>query len=595
MKKLLFFLLLPLFSFGQNAQVFLKYYNQDTNEEVGAFTPIEEGQVLRTEVHLVAVGSGDYTAMADTKYLFLDLQYNHDILSPVSDGFAFPGIDAITDPGVIKERYDFSNTSFGAFEPNLLQAHADWQAGTTVYSTNNAKWSVIRIAIQLSTKSFQDVLDDSTLETSLPIFDFTSVVKPGASSDPENANTRINLGVIQKADGSNITSFFPSNGNKQNYSVIEAVTYNAKLHFILPDALDPTNFQVAVSSFNPSGTSSDTSSDGPTTELITLDAAGDAIFTNVELNKEYSVFNLQPIDPSYIPNVHTVTDAYRSFKYLNDVGINGTDVIYNNFGLFSADANLNGTFNSGDVYGLLAYVMGVDVNANASEETPAYCLPEQDDQGNWFHGCTAAVTYENYTIEQLGATVDINNGGGVVGQAQENTGWSGAFTPTEDNLNFDFAFWHHVDLDQSHSTAFPANLTSKAAQVGLNLHSKAVGVTKLDMVSKIEEGKVLVELTHNGSDIVGLQARIKYDTSKLRLENIIYDTGNTVTNFSKNLNGELLFGGLSADGSENVKKGKTFVIEFTPIGTVNNVTGLFYFDNTDAVRADGDKMTLNIE
>jgi len=594
MKKLLFFLLLPLFSFGQNAQVFLKFYNQDTNEEVGAFTPIEEGEVLRTEVHLVTVGSGDYTAMADTKYLFLDLQYNHDILSPVSDGFAFPGIDAISDPGVIKERYDFSNTNFGVFEPNLLQGHADWQAGTTVYSTNDAKWSVIRIAIQLSTKSFQDVLDASTLETSLPIFDFTSVVKPGASSDPENANTRINLGVIQKADGSNITSFFPSNGNKQNYSVIEAVTYNAKLHFILPATLDPTNFKVPVQTGGLSSVENNDSTVEPSFETveITLDAAGDAILPAVELGREYRVFNLLPIDGSYIPNVHTVTDAYRSFKYLNDVGINGTDVTYNNFGLFSADANLDSTFNSGDVYGLLAYVMGVDVNVNNSEQG-GYCLPEQDDQGDWYHGCTAAVTYENYTIEQLGATVDINNGGGV--DEQNSNGWSGAFTPTEDNLNFDFAFWHHVDLDQSHSTSFPANLTARAAQVGLNLSNKAVGETKLDMVSKIEGGKVLVELNHNGDDIVGLQVRIKYDTSRLRLENIIYDTGNTVPNFSKNLNGELLFGGLSADGSENIKKGKTFVIEFTPIGTVNNVTGLFHFDNTDAVRADGEKMTLNIE
>ena len=592
MKKLLFFLLLPLLSFGQNAQVFLKFYNQDTNEEVGAFTPIEEGQVLRTEVHLVAVGSDDYTAMADTKYLFLDLQYNHDILSPVSDGFAFPGIDAISDPGVIKERYDFSNTSFSAFQPNLLQAHADWQAGTTVYSANNAKWSVIRIAIQLSTKSFQDVLDASTLETSLPIFDFTSVVKPGASSDPENANSRINLGVIQKADGSNITSFIPSNGNKQNYSVMEAVTYDAKLHFILPSTLDPTNFKVPVEVGSISSVDSTTTSFE--TVEITLDAAGDAILPAVELGKEYRVFNLQPIDPSYIPDVHTVTDAYRSFKYLNDVGINGTDVTYNNFGLFSADANLNGTFNSGDVYGLLAYVMGVDVNANTSGDTPGYCLPEQDDQGDWFHGCTAAVTYENYTIEQLGATVDINNDGGVDGQSQENSGWSGAFTPTENNLNFDFAFWHHVDLDQSHSTAFPANITAKAAKAGISLSAKAVGTVNFDMVSKIEGGQVIVELNHSGTNIVGMQARIKYDTNRLVLKDIVYDTGNTTTNFSKTLNKGLLFGSLSVDGSTNIKEGIPFKLIFDTVGTVNNTTGLFYFENTDAVRANGDKLTLNI-
>jgi len=115
------------------------------------------------------------------------------------------------------------------------------------------------------------------------------------------------------------------------------------------------------------------------------------------------------------------------------------------------------------------------------------------------------------------------------------------------------------------------------------------------LVSKIESGLVKVELTHNGDDIVGLQARIKYDTSKLILKNIIYDTGNTVTNFSKPYNGELLFGGLSTDGGENIKKGKAFVLEFEPIGTVTNVTGLFYFENTDAVKENGDKLKLNIQ
>ena len=589
MKKLLFFLLLPLFSYGQNVQALLKFYNNSTGEEITSEVAIVEGDTLRTELHLVNVGSDDYSLMSDVKYLFLDIQYNHSILSPLENAFAFPGVDAVGDAGPIKEVYDFGSYAFNNIQPDLKLAYTRWQSGDDSYSSGSPSYSVRRIAVQLSTKSFQDLIDPSTLQSNIPIFDFLSVVKAGAET-VEDQSTKLTLGTMQRSDGSNVISFYASNGNDFNYLVGTPVTYNAKLHFVLPASLDPTNFKVPV---QVGMTAVDSTTTSFETVDITLDAAGDAILPAVELGKEYRVFNLQPIDPSYIPNVHTVTDAYRSFKYLNDVGINGTETVYNNFGLFSADANLDSTFNSGDVYGLLAYVMGVDVTSNNSEDG-GYCLPEQSETGEWYHGCTAAVLYENYTIDKLGATVDINRDQTEPTEEQIN-GWSGAFTPTENNLNFDFAFWHHVDLDQSHSTSFPANLTARAAQVGLNLSNKAVGETKLDMVSKIEGGKVLVELNHNGDDIVGLQARIKYDTSKLRLENIIYDTGNTVTNFSKNLNGELLFGGLSADGSESIKKGKTFVIEFTPIGTVNNVTGLFYFDNTDAVRADGEKMTLNIE
>ena len=580
MNKLLFFLLIPLLGFGQNAQVFLKYYNQDTNEVVDEFSPIEEGQVLRTEVHLVVVGSGDYTDMADTKYLFLDLQYNKNILSPTSDGFAFPGIDAISDPGVIKERYDFPSTSFGAFEPNLLQAHADWQAGTTVYSENNAVWSVIRIAIQLSSKSFQDVLDASTLETSLPIFDFTSTVKPGANADPENADTRINLGVIQKLDGTNITSFFASNGNKQPYSVTEAVTYSTKLHFDLPNTLDPTNFKVIVGQ----------SFDQETTEY-TLDANADVIINEVVLDSTYNAYNLEPIDGSYIPDVHTVTDAYRAFKFLTDVGINGGDYQYNNFEGFSADTNLDGALNSADTYGILAYVMGVDVSGG-SEDEPGYCLPTQNDDGTWYHGCTATVLITDYNEEVLGASVSLNQSEGGTGG-----GWSSGFTPTADGQEFTFGFWHHVDLDQSHSTAYPADFTVSSAKQapGISLSAKAVGTVNFDMVSKIEGGQVIVELNHSGESIVGMQARIKYDTDRLILKDIVYDTGNTATNFSKPLNKGLLFGSLSVDGSINIKEGTPFKLVFDTVGTVNNTTGLFYFENTDAVKANGDKMNLNIQ
>ena len=587
MKKLLFLFLLPLFSYGQNVQALLKFYNNSTGEEITPQVAIVEGDTLRTELHLVTVGSNDYTMMSNVKYLFLDMQYNHEILSPIENAFAFPAIDNVGDAGPIKEVYDFSNQGWVG-NPDLKLSYTQWQAGDKTYNPNTTSWSVRRIAVQLSTKSFQDIIDPANgYFTTSPVFDFLSVVKAGATSNLSPV-TNITLATMQRDNGSNITSLFSYGGYGFEYSVGEPVTYNAKLHFILPSTLNPTNFKVPV---RVGTTAVDSTTTTFETVDITLDAAGDAILPDVELDKEYRVFNLQPIDPSYIPNVHTVTDAYRSFKYLNDVGINGTETVYNNFGLFSADANLDSTFNSGDVYGLLAYVMGVDVTIN---NDGGYCLPELNESGEWYHGCTAAVLYENYTIDKLGATVDINNSTSEPTEEQI-SGWSGAFTPTENNLNFDFAFWHHVDLDQSHSTSFPANITSKAAKVGLNLSNKAVGVTKLDMVSKIEDGKVIVELTHDGSNIVGLQARIKYDTSKLTLENIIYDTGNTITNFSKHTNGNLLFGGLSTDGSENVKRGKTFVIEFIPNGNITNTTGLFYFDNTDAVRADGEKMTLNIQ
>lgn len=581
MKKLLLLLLLslPLVNYGQNIQFKLKMFNNSTGAVVDnlAENAIQESDTLRLEVHMVAVGTADYDSLVNHKYLFLDFAYTHNVLSPIANAYAFPGVDALADAGPFKEKYDFPSTSFGSLNANLLESFNWWQSGTITYSPSNAKWSAVRIAFQLSDKSLQGLLDPTTYETVTPIYDMLFVVKPGAAAETEK-ELRLTIATTEDTTGNQPDSIFSFNNPPQyQFQVNEAVTYNATLHFNLPEALDPTNFKVTIGRQN-----------DPSLGPFTLDANADVVLTDVTLGEVYTVWNLEPIDPSYIPNVHTVTDAYRAFKYLTDVGVNGDQTIYNNFGLFSADINLNKAFNSQDVYGLLSYVLGLEVIGD-------FCLPTQDDNGVWYHGCTATVLYENFTIEKLGAELDINNTGG------ENLYWNGDFTPTETNLEFNFAFWHHGDLDQSHSTSFPANITTSAItgksfnNMTINFSSKPVGDTKLDMVSKIEGGLVKVELTHNGEDIVGLQARIKYDTSKLALKNVVFDTGNTVTNFSKPFEGELLFGGLSTDGTSTIKKGKAFIIEFTPIGTVNNTTGLFYFENTDAVKQNGDKLNLKIQ
>ena len=592
MKKLILFLLLPLLGYGQNVQLGLEMFQNDTSEVVDADNPIEEGLLLGVGLHMLAVGSDDFTLLADSRYLFVDIQYNSQVLSLIDDAYDFPALDLTTTGGTIEERYTFSNSSISSRNSDLLTMHKEWSDGSATYSENNAKWSVVRVAIQLSDAGFDAYMDSSTIRTVEPLFVQVFQVKADVADITEQ-HMWINLATVENVDGTDVTSIFTTQADPYAHPVIESVSYNAKLHFDLPEAIDPTNFQVTV--FEELDTASvPRTLDAAGARLpITLDAAGDALISDVDLDKTYYVSNLDPIDRTYLPDVHTVTDAYRSFKYLNDVGINGTDVTYNNFGLFSADANLNGEFTSYDVYGLFAYVLGIDVQANAGQsDAPGdtLCLPYLDNNGVWYHGCTATVLYENYTIEKLGAELDINNTGEDSGQY-----WNSSFTPTEDNLNFDFAFWHHVDLDQSHSSQFPATLTAKASKAGLSLSNKAVGTVDFELLSKIEDKQVTVELNHSGAEIVGMQARIKYDNSKLILKEIVFDTGNTTTNFSKELKDGLLFGSLSTDGDENIKKGTPFKLIFDTIGTVNNTTGLFYFENTDAVRENGDKMNLKIQ
>ena len=581
MKKLLLLLLfLPLASFGQNVQFGLDLVNQDTNAVVDAQNAIEEGETLRMEVHMAAVGTDDYNALADFKYIFLDIQYNHQILTPVVNCFDFPGVDALGDAGPLTSKYDFASTSYSSADNHdLLTSWNEWALDNRTYSENNAKWSVVRIAVQLSNKSLKDLLDGTSYTTNTAIFDMCFDVKPGTSAITEK-EFRINLAKIEDTAGDPPTSIYATkSAGKYEYSVAEAVTYAMTLKFELPDTLDPTNFQATVTEMQSTLVDGVAQTQSVEFATVTLDANAEAVVDNITLGTEYRIFTLDPIDGSYIPNVHTVTDAYRAFQYLTDVGANGTDFTYNSFAGFSADANLDKVLNSSDTYGLLAYIMGVDITGGN------WCLPTQNaETQEWSHGCTAIVPIDQYNEDILGAALDINTGTG---------GWNSAVTPTENSLSFTFGFWHHVDLDQSHSTAYPATVTAKSSRI--NLSAKAVGTVNFDMVSKVENGVVTVELNHSGEDIVGMQARVKYDTTRLILKDIVYDTGNEVTNFSKPFNGELLFGALSVNGKSNIKQGTPIKLVFDTVGTVNNTTGLFYFENTDAVKQNGDKLNLNIQ
>ena len=143
-KLLLLLLLLPLLSFGQNVQLGLEMFQNDTNEVVNADNPIEEGLLLGVGLHMSAVGSDDFTLLADSRYLFVDIQYNSQILSLIDEAYDFPALDLTTTGGTIEERYTFSNTSISQRTNDLKLGYNRWQSGDDTYSEQNAKWSVVR-------------------------------------------------------------------------------------------------------------------------------------------------------------------------------------------------------------------------------------------------------------------------------------------------------------------------------------------------------------------------------------------------------------------------------------------------------------------
>jgi hypothetical protein len=100
-------------------------------------------------------------------------------------------------------------------------------------------------------------------------------------------------------------------------------------------------------------------------------------------------------------------------------------------------------------------------------------------------------------------------------------------------------------------------------------------------------------LTKEG--LAGLEVIMNYDDSKLTLDNVIFDAGSTITNFSTHNNGRLTFGSIDQLKTARIKTGTPYKLIFTPKTALVNTAGLFYFVLSDAVDSKGNKIDLIVE
>ena len=118
---------------------------------------------------------------------------------------------------------------------------------------------------------------------------------------------------------------------------------------------------------------------------------------------------------------------------------------------------------------------------------------------------------------------------------------------------------------------------------------------KLSVTSTLENGKVVLTTTLTKADLAGLQVIMNYDNSKLTLDEVKFDAGSTITNFTTHDNGRLTFGSIDQTKTSRIKVGVPYKLIFTPKTTLSNTAGLFYFVLSDAVDANGNKINLVVE
>jgi hypothetical protein len=117
------------------------------------------------------------------------------------------------------------------------------------------------------------------------------------------------------------------------------------------------------------------------------------------------------------------------------------------------------------------------------------------------------------------------------------------------------------------------------------------------LISEINsEGQVVFSINSDVEGMVGSQFNIVYDPNVIQLENVIFDTGNTMTNFSNVIqDGYVRLGSFDQEFESTVKQGTPYKLIFTPLETIDNTSGLISFRVKEGVKADGTQINFIIQ
>ena len=301
-----------------------------------------------------------------------------------------------------------------------------------------------------------------------------------------------------------------------------------------------------------------------------FDSNGQAIISSLTNGIEYECYVFVGEDPRtlVLDDVITITDSYLTFQeaIARDGGSGGSpDEVTSYFTqpiqYLLGELNNSGNVDFEDSYISLAHVNGVDTESTYYTST------------------------SNGALDLSGEVSEYGTSSNEYYFGQKTT-----FTPTDSLKVFEFSHGLVGDVDFSHS--YEPTTVGPGASVGKSSNQSKVETQTIDIVSELIEGKVVVSISANVSDMVGSQFNITYDTSILTLDEVVFDTGNTMSNFTNHKEpiGKVWLGSLDQSGNTTIKNGTPYKLIFTPNQTIQNTIGLVSFDLTEGVKADGTKI-----
>lgn len=554
MKKILSILVSVLFT--------LSVFGQDPSEiNYGVLNTVTQvGDTLSVEFKYAKKDEGAATLLQ------FDFEYNNKLMSFLDATWKSPS-------GASTARNNWSGYKFNP-KSNTSESDMDAQyiwwrdeAGNNSYSTS-ADWSIERLTAQTAS-AYTD--GDQII-----VYRFTIKDKFGTSYDSWDNILKVNWANFKQADGTQIQVDRPTSdidlnglegGNAGN------VTLNLSSKALDDDISDGTDYSYEIKD-----------SAGNVKSSGNFDSGGQAVVPQGDLENDVTYNVSVSIDSSkdYLDGVVTVSDLALVFAEAIGAG-SGPSGGSTTFDYYIQDIVADvvgdgGVVDFQDSYEILAHLQGVS-------------------SGN------------SNRISKKGSVYELSGIKATYGDYSNNTvTFANSFTPTDSDqssktinvahgLRGDVNFSHSYEPSVS-SGAKATTATSQArSAMAFGAKYSQTETANIDLVSSInEDGLVVFEIKSDVVGMVGSQFNIVYDPNVIELANVIFDTGNTMTNFSNIVEvGKVRVGSFDQNFDATVKQGTPYKLIFTPLENISNTSGLISFRVKEGVKADGTQIKFNIQ
>jgi hypothetical protein len=322
---------------------------------------------------------------------------------------------------------------------------------------------------------------------------------------------------------------------------------------------------------------------------LPLDASGEALFTTqVKVGDSLGVFVGAAFTKAWMNNIVTVSDAYKAFLGHSQTDISGTANFFTypnlekKVGLITKNKT---EFGESDSYYLFAHVMGINV------DTPAMIPSNTSTSVRWYSGLLNQSWLDGVVKNKVIIDTPTKEVHAVFAWGGD-LNWSHSSDPSVIASRISSGIYTNA---VNKSEALVVKNMSLSSNIVMAYQTKAAETAKLSVTSTLENGKVVLTTTLTKEELAGLEVIMNYDESKLSLDNIIFDSGSTITNFSTKDGNRLTFGSIDQIKTSRIKTGTPYKLIFTPKVQLTNTAGLFYFVLSDAVDAKGNKIDLIVE